>query len=123
MADLFSVTAPLAIRFSDGSRQIIIERMPYRDGMLFLPAFWTEAGAGSALRFVAGPLRGEGPWKVGDAIVTVLGCQGTDPELAAEFAAWQGYREQLGCNYPQPGEIGRLMDEYAAKVAGLEPAD
>jgi len=123
MADLFSVTAPLAIRFKDGRRQIMIERMPYRDGILFLQPFWTETGVETALCFVAGPVRGDGPWKVGDAVVTVLGCQGTDPELAAEFAAWQGYREQLGGNYPQPEEIGRLMQEYAAKAAGLDPAD
>ena len=116
MADLFSVTAPLAIRFGDGSRQIMIERMPHADGVLFLPPFWTETGMETALRFVAGPVRGDGPWKVGDAVVTVLGCHGTDAELASEFAAWQGYLEQLGADYPEPEQIGQRMQSYAAQA-------
>jgi hypothetical protein len=119
MADLFSVTAPLAIRFRDGSRQIMIERIPYRDGLLFLPPFWNETGIASALRFVGGPLRGDGPWKVGDAVVTVLGCHGSDPELAAQFAAWQVCLEQSGAIYPEREEILRLMHEHAAQVTSL----
>ncbi len=114
MADLFSVTAPLAIRFRDGSRRIMIERMPYRDGLLFLPPFWNEAGIARALRFVAGPLRGDGPWKAGDAVVTVLGCHGSDPQLASDFAAWQSYLEQSGAAYPEREEVLRLMHEHAA---------
>jgi hypothetical protein len=113
MADLFSVTAPLVIRFADGSKQIMIERLAHRDGLLFLPPFWTETGIGAALHFVAGPVRGEGPWKVGDALVTVLGCHGTDAELASHFAAWQTIREQLGAAYPQAEQIERLMRDAA----------
>jgi hypothetical protein len=114
MADLFSVTAPLTIRFRDGTRQIMIERMPYRDGLLYLPPFWEEGGIANTLRFVAGPVRGEGPWKVGDAVVTVLGCHGTDPALAGEFAAWQDYVQRLNTGYPAQEEIGRRMHEHAA---------
>ena len=117
MADLFSVTAPLAIRFRDGSRQIMIERLPYRDGVLFLPPFWTESGMETALRFVAGPVRGDGPWKIGDAVVTVLGCHGTDAQLASEFAAWQDYLEQLGAGYPEREQIVWGMQSHAARTA------
>jgi hypothetical protein len=116
MADLFSVTAPLAIRFRDGSRQIMIERIPYADGVLFLPPFWTETGIETALRFVAGPVAGDGPWKVGDAVVTVLGCHGTDPHLASEFAAWQDYLEQLGAGYPERDRIEQRMQDHAAQA-------
>ena len=73
MADLFTVTAPLAIRFAGGEKQIMIERLAYQGGLLFLPVFWTEFGIDKALRFVAGPIKGDGPCKVGDAVVTVLG--------------------------------------------------
>ena len=121
MADLFSVTAPLTVRFRDGTRQIMIERMPYRDGLLYLPPFWDEGGVANTLRFVAGPVRGEGPWKVGDAVVTVLGCYGTDPALAAEFAAWQGHVQRLNTGYPAHEEIHRLMHEHAEQAVQAGP--
>ncbi len=116
MADLFSVTAPLAIRFRDGSRQIMVERLTYNGGVLFLAPFWTETGIEAALHFVPGPVRGDGPWKVGDAVVTVLGCQGTDPHLASEFAAWQDLLEQLGTGYPERDQIEQLMRSHAAQA-------
>jgi hypothetical protein len=59
MADLFSVTAPLAIRFKDGRRQVMIERAPHRGGLLFLPPFWITLGLDKSLVFAAGPVRGE----------------------------------------------------------------
>jgi hypothetical protein len=122
MADLFSVTAPLAIRYRDGSRQIMIERLPYGDGVLFLPPLWTETGMETSLRFVAGPVQGDGPWKVGDAVVTVLGCHGTDPHLASEFAAWQDCLEQLGVEYPAREQIEQRMLSHAALAVGRHAA-
>lgn len=91
MADLFSVTAPLAIRFPDGEKQIIVRCFPGNGGLIFAPPYWDQVPEVFALRFVAGSVRGDGPWKVGDAVITVLGCHGTDAELAAEFAAWQNH--------------------------------
>jgi len=124
MADLFSVTAPLAIRFRDtGEKQIMIERVPYRDGLVFLPAFWTDTGIEGALRYVAGPVEGEGPWKVGNAVVTVLGCHGTDAELAGEFSCWQTRLMELGEAYPEKNDIERQMRIHAAAAAGLESGD
>jgi len=121
MADLFSVTAPLAIRFRDsGEKQIMVERLPYADGLLFLPAFWTDSEPQQALRYVAGPIAGDGPWKVGNAIVTVLACHGTDAELASEFSAWQGRLMELGDAYPSRSDIETLMKTLAASVAGID---
>ena len=114
MADLFSVTAPLAIRFKDGRRQIMIERMPYRNGILFLQPFWTETGVETALRFVPGPVRGDGPWKVGDYVFNVLGCHGTNSELALAFDQWQSYLEQAGEDYPAPPLIAAIARRYGA---------
>jgi hypothetical protein len=118
MADLFSVTAPLAIRFKDGRRQVMIERAPHRGGLLFLPPFWITLGLDKSLVFAAGPVRGEGPWKVGDAVVTVLACHGGDPALASEFADWQLYLQQAGSAYPERDEIRRLMLAHAAVLDG-----
>lgn len=94
MADLFTVTAPLAIRFKDGSKQIMIRTSEYEDGVVFLTPFWHEHSKDKQVQYIAGPIIGEGPWKVGDAVVTVLGCHGTDPELASQFAQWQAYLQQ-----------------------------
>lgn len=121
MADLFSVTAPLAIRFKDtGEKQIMVERLPYDDGLLFLPAFWTDLPDGEALRYVGGPISGDGPWKVGNAIVTVLACHGTDAVLASEFSAWQARLMALGDSYPGRDDLHTLMKTHAAGIAGLD---
>lgn len=114
MADLFSVTAPLAICFADGTKQVMIERIPLRDGILFLAPWWTHRPLEDCLRFVAGPITGDGPWKSGDAVITVLGCHGTDPELAHEFSCWQSEREQMP-GYPAREEVQRLMRANAPR--------
>ena len=120
MADLFSVTAPLVIRFKEsGEKQIMLERIAYNDGLLFLPTFWTDAGVDRALRYVPGPIEGEGPWKFGNAIVTVLACHGTDAELANDFSCWQSHLLELGEAYPAKQDIERQMKLHAAAAAGL----
>jgi len=120
MADLFTVTAALAIRFASGEKQIMIERFAYHDGLLFLPAFWTETGIDKALRFVTGPIKGDGPWKVGDAVVTVLGCHGSDAELSNDFSCWQTHLLQMGEAYPARDKIEKLMKTHAATVANID---
>jgi hypothetical protein len=119
MTDLFTVTAPLAIRFASGEKQIMIERLAYHDGLLFLPTFWTETGIDNALRFVAGPIKGDGPWKVGDAVVTVLACHGTDAALANEFACWQSHLTQMNAAYPAGDKIEKMMKTRAAALANI----
>lgn len=121
MADLFSVTAPLAIRYRDsGEKQIMVERLPYADGLLFLPTFWTEMPLHEALRYVPGPIEGDGPWKVGNTIVTVLACHGTDAELASEFSCWQNRLLELAQDYPARELIEKLMKTHAAGAAGID---
>ena len=121
MADLFSVTAPLAIRDkATGEKQIMVARLPYNDGLLFLPTFWTDMEPKQALRYVPGPIEGDGPWKVGDTIVTVLACHGTDAALANEFSCWQSRLMELGEDYPDDHEIKLLMKTHAAAAAGLD---
>lgn len=119
MADLFSVTAPLAIRYRDsGDKQVMVERLPYADGLLYLPAFWIDMPLQQAMRYVPGPIEGDGPWKVGNAIVTVLACHGTDAGLAGEFGAWQTRLLELGDACPARSEIHTLMKTHAARTAG-----
>ena len=109
MTDLFTVTAPLVIRFKDGRKQIMISTSAYREGLVFLAPFWHEQNEEDQLRYLAGPIKGEGPWKVGDAVVTVLGCHGTDAELANQFAEWQSYLQQYPAQQPDEETISRLI--------------
>ena len=121
MADLFSVTAPLAIRFRDtGEKQIMVERLPYDDGLLFLPTFWIDKDVQQTLRFVPGPIEGDGPWKAGQAIITVLACHGTDAQLANEFSAWQTRLMEIGDAYPVRSDIHKIMKTCAAGIAKLD---
>lgn len=111
MADLFSVTAPLLIRFPDASRDVMVDCLPHAGGLVYFRPFWDRMPLAEGVRFVAGEVRGEGPWKVGDSVVTVLGCRGTDPEQAAEYAEWQLYREQIGDNYPDEDALLQFARE------------
>ncbi|MDX1698849.1 MAG: hypothetical protein R3308_11205 [Thiohalobacterales bacterium] len=111
MADLFSVTAPLQIRFRDGSTDVMVERLQHDDGLVYFRPFWNRMPLEEGIRFVPGEVRGDGPWKVGSAVVTVLGCQGTNPEQAADFAEWQICREQLADDYPDADGLLRLARE------------
>jgi hypothetical protein len=42
---------------------------------------------------------------VGDCVVTVAGCQGSDPELAMAFAQWQAYLQECDGQYLHPDDI------------------
>ncbi len=123
MAKLFSVTAPLAIRLPDGRKEIVVEKLAYNDGMVYLPPFWPEMEIAEALRYVPGPIKGDGPWKVGEAVVTILACHGTDAQLASDFSSWQAYLMQVDAAYPQRDEIEKLMKTHAAQAAGLDLCD
>jgi hypothetical protein len=116
VANLFSVTAPLLIRYPDGRREVMVECLAHPAGLVYFRPFWDRLGPGQGIRRVEGEVRGDGPWKVGDAVVTVLGCHGTDPAEAAEFAQWRVYREQLADGYPDADGL-----RHMARSAGYLP--
>ena len=100
MADLFSLTSPLLIRYPDNTRQVMIACFQHAEGVLYFRPYWDQLPGTEGIGLARGAVKGEGPWKVGDAVVTLLGCQGTHPEQAAEFADWKFYLEQHGEPYP-----------------------
>jgi hypothetical protein len=108
MADLFTLTAPLLICFPDGRSELMVERLPCPGGLVYFRAFRDQRDAADAIRRVEGEVHGEGPWKIGSAVITVLGCHGSHPEQAAEFADWQLHREQLGDAYPDRDVLREL---------------
>lgn len=113
MADLFSMKSPLMIRFSDGQTRIMAEYFRHPEGLLFFDLFW-HLDPDNSVHLVKGEYKGEGPWKVGDAVISVLGCHGCDAELATQFAEWQTYRQMCEDEYPSLDEIRRFAVSLGA---------
>jgi hypothetical protein len=116
MADLFTITVPLLVRFPDGMKHVMVERLRHPDGLLYFRPFWDQLPREEGIQLVSGDIRGEGPWKIGNAVITVLGCHGANPDEAAIYSQWQSHLEQLGDHYPTRGEL-----EQIARKAGYLP--
>ncbi len=111
MADLFSITAPLLVRYPDGTKHVMVELFRHPDGLVYFRSFWDRLPRRKGILVLSGEVRGEGPWKVGDAVITVLGCHGTNPDEAAEFSQWQFHLEQIGDHYPARHEMEQILLE------------
>lgn len=91
------------------------EYFRHPQGLLFFEVFWPQAGE-QGIHLVSGEYKGEGPWKVGDCVINVLGCHGSDPELASLFSEWQSYRQMAADDYPDAESINQLSRQYGALV-------
>lgn len=117
MADLFQVTVPLVIRSRDGRKRLIAECFPHPQGLLYLDPFWHRSTPDKAAHLVVGELHGDGPWKIADQVISVLGCQGTDPELIEESSRWLLYLQHQGASeYPPPAQIREIARRLGARV-------
>ncbi len=122
MADLFSMKSPLMIRFPDGESQVMAEYFRHPQGLLYFDLFWTDYldedyaphKLQPAVHLVKGEYRGEGPWKIGDAVISVLGCHGCDARLASEFATWQSFLQMSADSYPVAEDIQRMAQHLGA---------
>lgn len=118
MAAIESVTAPLVIRFGDGTERVVAHCFPHRLGLLWLDLFWHQRTPRESAHLLRGALTGEGPWRVGDAVIRVLGCQNTDPHLQGQYLPWKTYLEQHGDRYPPPPQVREI-----ARRLGALPSD
>lgn len=116
MAIIQDVTAPLVIRFGDGSEKVVAHCFPHPRGLLYLDLFWHQGTPDEAAHLLGGELRGEGPWKVGDAVIRVLGCHNTDPHLQQPFLTWQEYLGNHAHEYPPRGQILDIARKFGASV-------
>ena len=114
MADLFTVTAPLLLCRPAGTLHVMAEVFRHPEGLLYFDLYWDRHPAAAAIHLVAGEVHGDGPWKVGDCVITLLGCHGSHPEQAAEYAAWQSAIEQQGSAFPSRAAIEALAREHGA---------
>lgn len=115
MADLFAMKAPLMIRLSTGEKHIMIEYFRLAEGLLFFEPFWHQQPH-QGVHVVKGEYKGDGPWKVGNHVIQVLGCHGSDPELANLFAEWQFYLQTCANEYPSADVIRSLAKDRGALI-------
>ena len=116
MADLFHVTAPVMIRCPDGAQRVMVELFRHPRGLLYFEPFWDRLPAAQGIHLVEGEIRGDGPWKAGDCVITVLGCRGSHPELAAEYAGWRAYLAEHADELPSRQAIERLARTHGAVI-------
>lgn len=117
MADLFTVTAPLALRCPDGTRKVVAACFPHPRGLLYLDTFWHLSTPDQAAHLIAGELAGDGPWKIDGHVLTVLGCHGSDPDLAESFARWREYlAAACHAEYPPAEQIRNIARRLGASV-------
>ena len=114
MAQIDQVTAPLVLRDPQGHEQLVAACFPHPRGLLYLDLYWHQSTPQQAAHLIEGELRGEGPWRIGDFRLRVLGCHNTDPHLAAPFAAWQQYLQQNPQDYPPRRQILELARRLGA---------
>ena len=105
MAALETVTAPLIIRLSPEHEKVVARAFPHPQGVVFLDLFWHLSRPGDAAHLIRGELRGEGPWRVGEARIRLLGCANTDPGLQAEYIPWRDYLNEHSDEYPPEAQI------------------
>lgn len=113
-----TVTAPLVLRHPDGREQLIAACFSHPQGLLYLDLFWHRSTPDDAAHLIRGELRGEGPWRVGDARLRVLGCPHTDPHLQDAFITWQRHLQDHPDEYPSRAQIREI-----ARRLGAEPRD
>mgnify|MGYP001821699222 FL=1 len=116
MAQLFSMTAPLMIRTPQGVEQVIAEIFPHPEGLVYFDLYWHQGQPEETIHFVRGAVRGEGPWKIGDYVINVLGCHGSNAELASAFQQWQSYLQTAADDYPSPPLVAAIAKRLGAII-------
>lgn len=115
MADLFSMKSPLMIRFADGEARVMAEYFAHPEGLLYFDLFWMQA-VDTSIHLVKGEYKGEGPWKIGNAVISVLACHGSNADLATQFSEWQSWMQMFGDEYPAQAEIEEIARAHGASV-------
>lgn len=114
MADINQVTAPLVLRDPDGNEKVIAAAFTHPLGLLCLDLFWHLSNPNEAAHLIPGELQGEGPWRVGDHRLRVLGCHNTDPHLADQFAEWNQYLQNHPGEYPPRAQVVEIATRLGA---------
>lgn len=114
MAIIDDVTAPLVLRNPQGEEKVVAACFRHPQGLLYLDLFWHQSTPDKAAHVIEGELRGEGPWRVGDYRIRVLGCHNTDPHLQDAFTGWQTYLQNHGDEYPPRQQVLDIVARLTA---------
>ena len=120
MADLFSMTTPLMIRSPHGEEQVIAEIFPHPEGLVFFDLYWHLGQPEETIHLVKGTVSGKGPWKIGEIVINVLGCHGTNAELASAYQQWQSYLQTAADDYPPPPLVAAIARHLGAVVESTD---
>ena len=102
MADLFTVSHPMLVRYPDGNIRIIAETFKHTSGLVYVEPYWLASDKPVAA-LLAGEIKGDGPWKVGDVIVRLLSCADTEQKM--QWAEWEQYLYSCDSDSPYHNEI------------------
>lgn len=100
MADIFTMTAPLVIRLPGGEYRAVAELFPHPEGLIYFDLFWHLGSVSETMHLLKGDINGDGPWRIGEHVFNVLGCHGTDAELATRYQQWNDYLSSNQAAYP-----------------------
>lgn len=114
MAVIDEVSAPLVLRDPQGNEKVIAAAFTHPLGLLCLDLFWHQSTPDKAAHLLKGELSGDGPWRIADYRLRVLGCHNTDPHLADQFAAWNEYLANHGDQYPPRQQIVEIAQRMGA---------
>ena len=106
MPAIEEITAPLIILFDDGEKKLAAACFKHELGLLYLDPFWHLAKPTEAAHIIKGNIKGDGPWRIDNATIRILGCHNTDPEiqLQHEHQEWKDYLSQTS-DYPSRSQI------------------
>ena len=117
MAAIESVTTPLVIRFADHSEKVVAHCFPHQHGLLYLDLFWHLGTPDQHAHLILGELSGDGPWKIGDCVIRLLGCANTDPHLQEQSLPWSDYLARENDAYPGKEQIIEIAKRLGANIA------
>jgi hypothetical protein len=116
MADLFSITAPLMMRNPQGQEKILAEIFPHPKGIIYFDLYWHLRQPEDTIHLVEGTISGEGPWKIADYVINVLGCHGTNADLATSHQQWQTYLQTAAEDYPSAPLVAAIARRLGASI-------
>lgn len=114
--NFFRVTAPLIIRHPDQTKHLMVEKFPHPEGLLYFEPFWHLGPDPAKVHVARGGFKGDGPWKIGDSVITVAGCHGTDADIALTVSQWQDYLSQNHEDYPNKSVIMEHARAFGAEI-------
>ncbi len=104
------------IRLPSGEKRVVAEYFSHPQGILYFDLLWHLGDPDMSIHLVEGSIKGEGPWKVGDCVLNVLGCHSTDHDLASEFDDWRQYLAENADVYPAASVIRAIARHHGALV-------